>query len=91
MDEFPDDPYFLSAEEKSLLQRHGRFYVALASGYLPPTTAAQKHFVEVAHCRAQAQTLHETAFAKRLLINAHRKLKNRKPLSLPDKEERGWW
>ena len=39
----------LSPWDLALLDRHRRFYVALASGTRQPTTALQAHFVAAAH------------------------------------------
>jgi hypothetical protein len=55
---------FLSQWDLALLDRHQRFYVALASGERQPTTALQAHFVAVAYGHARPATQHEVAFQR---------------------------
>lgn len=54
----------LSQWDLALLDRHRRFYEALASGERQPTTALQAHFVAVAHGQARPATQHELAFQR---------------------------
>jgi hypothetical protein len=54
----------LSQWDLALLDRHRRFYEALASGERQPTTALQSHFVAVAYRHAQPATQHEVAFQR---------------------------
>lgn len=54
----------LTSWDLSLLDRHQRFYAALASGMKQPTTALQAHFVAVALGHAQPITQHEVAFCR---------------------------
>jgi hypothetical protein len=54
----------LSRWDLALLDRHRRFYEALASGKRQPSTALQAHFVAVAHRHARPATQHELAFQR---------------------------
>ncbi len=54
----------LTQRERSLLRRYLPFYEELASGERVPSTAAQKHFVEVCSGAADPGTEHEVAFLK---------------------------
>lgn len=52
----------LNAWDQALIARYLPFYLELESGRRRPTTAAQRHFVLVAHSRARPVTQHEIAF-----------------------------
>ena len=52
----------LTRWDLTLLNRHRRFYMALASGTKQPTTPLQAHFVAAAHGHALPVTQHEIAF-----------------------------
>lgn len=54
----------LSGWDLALLDRHGRFYAALAKAEQTPRTALQAHFVAVVLGHAQAATQHEIAFQR---------------------------
>jgi uncharacterized protein YifE (UPF0438 family) len=54
----------LTSWDLALLDRHRRFYAALASGTKQPTTALQAHFVAVAFGHADPVTQHEVAFCR---------------------------
>lgn len=65
----PDSPnLFLTAEERALLKKYLRFYLALAKGLRSPATAAQKHFVDATLGRVPAETPHERAYLKHVRL-----------------------
>lgn len=54
----------LNAWDRALIAHYLHFYLDLESGRRRPTTAAQRHFVLVAHSRARPSTQHEIAFTR---------------------------
>jgi uncharacterized protein YifE (UPF0438 family) len=55
-----------SVEELEALEQYGHWLQALASGALPPISAAQQRFVEVAQGQRMPVSLHEKAWFKYL-------------------------
>jgi uncharacterized protein YifE (UPF0438 family) len=70
----PDnESWQLTAEEAALVNRYLSFYRALDTGRRVPTTDAQRRFVDVCRCEANAESPHEIAYIKyRMLIKKHR-------------------
>jgi hypothetical protein len=60
----PPSDRILSPWDLALLDRHQRFYAALASAQRRPTTALQAHFVAVALGHSRPVTQHEIAFQR---------------------------
>jgi uncharacterized protein YifE (UPF0438 family) len=71
----------LTSEENDLINRHLRFYEALAKGLRKPTTEAQRHFVEVTGGRATVSTAHELAYIKYCRLRARHR-------DVPDEQDR---
>ena len=63
----------LTPEETALVERHLNFYRALDTGQRLPSTEAQRHFVAVCRCEAEAHSPHEVEYFKyRMLLNQQR-------------------
>ena len=65
--------YELTAEEKTLLDRHMDFYRSLETGLREPATAGQEHFVKVVRGLAVAETIHELAYVKHMSLRARQR------------------
>ena len=59
-----DNQKNLTKEERLLILKHLKFYQSLETGQRPPTTAEQKHFVNVCHGQAKPKTEHEIVYSK---------------------------
>lgn len=78
----------LSPDERTLIEKHHDFYKALISGKLPPSTPAQRHFIEACNGLAHAETTHEKAFIKfRALVQAERERRWRETQNAPTRSE----
>jgi len=66
----PNNQYNLTQRESLLIKKHQKFYKSLETGQRSPTTAEQKHFVNVCQGHSQPKTPHEIAYSKFIGIYA---------------------
>jgi uncharacterized protein YifE (UPF0438 family) len=77
-------------QEKELLQKHIKFYMALDTGEREPTTPDQKHFVAVCRGSVHPSTPHERAYlkAKNLVKQDLLREQNERERAQRDRQER---
>ena len=86
----------MTKKEKSLTQKHRKFYEALENGSRKPDSEAQLHFIKVCKGKTPAKTEHEFAYLKYRRIQVAKseiieEKKDNVPINEPGRPEPEEW